>query len=411
MAVAISCFCGFFCSSPALAQDAAEAPLEIPTALFDYVNAADDSYRWTLLKTESLGPKHGTLYTLELISQTWQGIVWKHELSIVEPVELKFPGHALLYITGGSTGKTLRDGDKLMGAELARMTGAYSATLIQVPNQPLMDGRYEDDLITETFLKYVETRDPTWPLLFPMAKSAVAAMDAIGEFAGETNGTAAEHFTVTGASKRGWTTWLTGVVDPRVLGIAPMVIDTLNMPKQSKYQVEIWGKYSEQIIDYTSKGLVELMEEQPEIPLFEWVDPYTYRKQLRLPKLVINGTNDPYWVVDALNNYWDDLEGEKYILYIPNAGHGLDGGRETVVRTFAAFSLHLIRKVPFPELRWKFSQDDQTVKLTVESTQKPTRGPTLVGRFDRSRFSRRTVDVNRDDAARIGRLRGRASAA
>ena len=34
------------------------------------------------------------------------------------------------------------------------------------------------------------------------------------------------------------------------------------------------------------------------------VDPYQYREKLNQPKLVILGTNDPYWPVDALNLYW-----------------------------------------------------------------------------------------------------------
>ena len=55
-----------------------------------------------------------------------------------------------------------------------------------------------------------------------------------------------------------------------------------------KYQLETWGEYSEQIADYTSKGLVEVMENQPEIPLWKWVDPYTYRSVLTLPSGLVD---------------------------------------------------------------------------------------------------------------------------
>jgi PhoPQ-activated pathogenicity-related protein len=231
--------------------------------------------------------------------------------------------------------------------------------------------RKEDDLISETFLRYLDTKDATWPLLFPMVKSAVRAMDAIEEIAQQEHGVDVKKFVVTGGSKRGWTTWLSAVADDRVAGIAPIVIDTLNLPAQMKHQKETWGQYSEQIADYTLKGLVDVMLKQPEIPLWRWVDPYTYRSELDLPKLLINGTNDRYWVIDALNLYWDGLVGEKHVLYVPNAGHGLDGGREGALTPLAVFAQSIALDTPLPQLKWAHSDDGDGMRLSVHSNPTP----------------------------------------
>ncbi len=342
-----------------------------PTALQDYVNQGDDSFAWKVVKTEDLPLGMGRLHEVELTSQTWQGITWTHLLAVVEPRNMRHADHALLFITGGKTGGKLRDGDKMAAVHMANTGGFCVGYLLNVPNQPLMGGRVEDDLITETFLRYLDTRDPTWPLLFPMVKSAVRAMDAMQGVAQEKWDGKIEKFVVSGASKRGWTTWLSGVADSRVAGIAPVVIDVLNFQPQMKHQIDVWGKYSPQIADYTSKGLIRVMQEQPEIPLWRWVDPYTYREQLTLPKLIINGTNDPYWVVDALNIYWDGLPGAKHILYVPNAGHGLEGGIPTALGTLVAFVQHVAQEKPLPQLEWNYQNSGQQVTLTVKSDKKP----------------------------------------
>jgi PhoPQ-activated pathogenicity-related protein len=156
-----------------------------------------------------------------------------------------------------------------------------------------------------------------------------------------------------------------------VAGIAPIVIDTLNFRPQMKHQKETWGRYSEQIADYTLKGLVDVMQKQPEIPIWEWVDPYTYRSQLTLPKLLINGTNDRYWVIDAMNLYWDDLAGEKHVLYVPNAGHSLDGGKEHALVTLAVFAQHVAMQEPLPNVSWKHDDDGDQMRLVVHSTPAP----------------------------------------
>jgi PhoPQ-activated pathogenicity-related protein len=136
--------------------------------------------------------------------------------------------------------------------------------------------------------------------------------------------------------------------------------------------METWGKYSDQIIDYTSKGLiVEGEENAREKQLRRMMDPYTYRKQLAIPKLLVNGTNDPYWVVDAMKLYWGDLEGPKYVLQVPNAGHGLDGGKEMALSTIAAFFQHQAGKTPLPKLTWNSDPSGKAIALQVTSSTKP----------------------------------------
>jgi PhoPQ-activated pathogenicity-related protein len=138
-----------------------------------------------------------------------------------------------------------------------------------------------------------------------------------------------------------------------------------------KHQMDTWGEYSEQIADYTSKGLVDVMEKHPEIPLWRWVDPYTYRNELKLPKLLINGTNDRYWVIDALNLYWDDLVGPKHVFYVPNAGHGLDEGRDAALATLAVFAQHVALERPMPALTWLHEDDGNHLRLSVRSDPAP----------------------------------------
>jgi PhoPQ-activated pathogenicity-related protein len=89
-----------------------------------------------------------------------------------------------------------------------------------------------------------------------------------------------------------------------------------------------------------------------------------------MPKLIINGTNDRYWALDAANFYFDDLRGEKYILYVPNSGHGLeDVGR--VVRAVMAFFDYLAQRLTFPKLQWTWTPKDGGMTLTVRSDPMP----------------------------------------
>ncbi len=331
--------------------------------LFEYVRQDDPSFSWKVEKNDTSAL--GTVYHIDLTSQTWRDIPWKHKLRIYSPKEVPTQDVMLLFITGGSTNRQHNPAEDLIYFTLANLCGARVALLPQVPNQPLLGDRYEDDLIAETFLNYLKDGEEDWPLLQPMVKSAVKAMDAAQEWAKE-KGEPVERFVVTGASKRGWTTWLTAAVDDRVAGIAPMVIPTLNMKAQSEHQLKVWGFHSEQIQDYTRRGLTESFDTPEGAKLWKIVDPYFYLDRIKVPKIQINGTNDRYWTLDSVNVFWDDIQGPSWVVYLPNAGHGLDQNREYATNGIAALLRHVAQGKDLPEFSWEYSKEENgSTRLVV----------------------------------------------
>jgi PhoPQ-activated pathogenicity-related protein len=341
--------------------------------LHDYIKKPDSAFSWKL-KQKTVNAA-GTLYDIEMVSQVWQGITWTHQLQVFLPKDVKPTSTLFLWNQGGKASIA----SMAMMMKLAEMMKAPVAFLYGIPNQPLLDGKKEDALIAETFVRYLKTGDGSWPLLFPMVKSVVRAMDALQEFARQEWKVEIRHFIVSGASKRGWTTWLTGAADRRVKAIAPLVIDTLNMQAQLPHQLKSYGKYSEMIRDYTQRGLVPMPDTPRAKKLWAMVDPWVYREKLTMPTLIINGANDPYWTVDALNLYWNDLPAaKKWILYVPNAGHNLkekhdNGGEDNkrALHTLAAFARHHIIDNPMPKLEWRHFEEGGRFWLRVQAKSSP----------------------------------------
>jgi PhoPQ-activated pathogenicity-related protein len=365
-------------SAPSLQAKETPAPAKPSPALEQYIAKPDATYQWKKRREGKLG--NGQFVELTLTSQTWRDIAWKHQLFIYRPSAIDGGSQALLLIAGGKWKPELEQtpadvdgnlpGEAHIVAALAESLRSPVAVLMQVPEQPLFGGMVEDEIISHTFAQFMKTNDVEWPLLLPMVKSVVRAMDAIEEFSKAEWQLDVERFLVTGASKRGWTTWLTGAVDPRVNAIAPMVIDMLNMKAHMKLQELSFGGYSEQIDDYTEKGLQNESDTERGAALRSIVDPFSYRGQLKQPKLIILGTNDRYWPVDALNLYWDDLEGEKYILYIPNNGHGLRDHMR-LVGTVCALHQHITGGKALPKLDWQFEDRGDSLRLELATDAKP----------------------------------------
>src|SRR6185436_12123053 len=184
-----------------LAEGAPKAS-EPATALKDYVAKKDDSYKWF---KRSEGEYNKTKYVeIILTSQTWKDITWKHQLFLLKPEKCNAASkHALLFITGGSwndalaqPGESKLPREAPLFAEMANKLQTPIAILLHVPQQPIFDGKKEDQIIAYTFAQYLKTDDPTWPLLLPMVKSAIRGMDTVQEVAKSEWSLAIDTFTV-----------------------------------------------------------------------------------------------------------------------------------------------------------------------------------------------------------------------
>ena len=355
-----------------------------------------------------------------LTSQKWRGTEWQHELCLYVPGAAlaadagrtaATSGPVVLWIDGGNK-KDVKRAAKSEGpperlvalVAVAGLCGLPVAVVRQVPFQPT-DGRSEDDFIAHTFEQFFATGDPTWPLLVPMVKAAAAALTTATDLAAGL-GYEVDGFVVTGASKRGWATWLTAAADRRVRGIVPMVIDMLDIPRHIRLQVESFGAPSRSIIDYTSRGIDQLIDTPRGRELIGIVDPFSYRDRLVQPKVALLGSNDPYWPLEAANLYLPRLPGPRWVSYLPNASHRLPIGG--VLPTVAAMGRHVADVERLPDVDWEFSRHATGTDLVVETGRRPNRAR-LWTASSGSRDFRESVWDPRDLAADVQAQGGRIS--
>lgn len=350
------------------------------TELDKYIARPDPAFAWNVAQTI---PGDGyTTYLIDLTSQTWRSEqdvdrpVWKHWLAVVKPDKLKYHT-AFLYIGGENNDDPVPKDATERTIELAKYTGSITAELFTVPNQPLVftdskdEKRYEDNLIAYTRVKYMATRDPSWLVRLAMVKSAVRAMDAMQQFSESEAGGRwkLNDFVVAGGSKRGWTTWLVGVVDPRVKAIIPIVIDALNSEVITRHHYEAYGFFSPALNDYIRHGL---FPDKIGSPLYREIlsieDPYNYRNRARLkiPKYIVNASGDQFFLPDNSQFYYDELRAPKWLRYVENTKHDLKGSdaRESI----ASFYLSILEGKEPPQYTWQRESDGL---VRVYPQQKP----------------------------------------
>src|SRR6185369_16802807 len=203
---------------------------------------------------------------------------------------------------------------------------------------------------------FLRTGDEKWPARLPMTKAAVRALDTITAFCASDEGgkVKVDQFFVAGGSKRGWTTSTTAAVDNRVIAIAPIVIDLLNIQPSFHHHFEVYGFYAPAVGDYTRANIMD-WDGTPEYrALMKIEEPYEYRARLTLPKFLINASGDQFFLPDSGQFYFKDLPGEKHVRYVPNADHSLrDSDAWT---TLLACYSSIVKGTKAPQFMWTMEE-------------------------------------------------------
>jgi len=347
------------------------------TALDRYVKTPDPAYKWNAVGSRVVNGI--TVTTLEMTSQTWRTEkevdkpVWKHFVQIYRPENAK-PGIGFLMVAGGNNRGQAPNPDPQMLA-IVKDTGVVAAELRQIPSEPLLFAgesktRNEDGIIAYTWDKFMRTGDDQWPLRLPMTKAGVRAMDTVTEFMKSPagGGINIDRFIVAGGSKRGWTTWTIAAVDKRVVAIAPLVIDLLNITPSFVHHYRAYGFWAPAINDYTEMKIMSWMGTRQWKALMKIEEPYEYRDRLTMPKLIMNSAGDDFFLPDSSQFYYKDLVGEKHIRYVPNTRHSL--ADVSTVNSLSAFVDSIVNNRTRPDFGWKVNKGAGTIEVKASETPK-----------------------------------------
>ena len=333
----------------------------LQTDLDAYVHKDDTSFNYVIEKVQEFDSYF--VHSIRMDSQNFlqskdvNKTSWSHWLTVIEPKEVKAET-ALLVISSGDTNDPLPKAQDAL-IEIALASNSLVAELKAIPNQPLKFSdesfdRWEDAIIAYTWNKFFLTGETRWPARMAMTKSAIAAMDTIQVVFKRNN---VNSFVVTGASKRGWTTWTAAATDNRVIAIIPLVIDMLNIKPSFEHHWQAYGFWAPAIQDYVDMNTMDWWGSPEAEALFKLVDPYSYKDRYQFPKYIINAAGDEFFIPTSSQFYYDQLPGEKHIRYVPNVGHSLNGSY--IIEAIASFYISILNSSPRPEYSWNFLENGQ----------------------------------------------------
>jgi len=270
-------------------------------------------------------------------SGPWHGTNWTNRARVFEPKHNLFPGTASLlflmepFLFDGAGGQIAADA-----------AGTTLVMVYDVPNQPLW-GHREDGLLGYSIQQQARTGDATWSLAFPMTRSTLRSMDAVQAWSAQKPRQRIHDFVLIGFSKRGLSAWLASP-DPRVRALVSLGYNNLNLEGQAQLQKMDWGALSEHWTQMIGPDFErELQTARGEALTKTW-DPYSFIGAIKVPKLLVDATNNDYWSLDSPTQFASSLKGPTNWLYIANSGHYMERAAMPLVQTSASWIRRTLAK-------------------------------------------------------------------
>jgi len=353
---------------------------------------AGPEYEWNSTGETQEGTTNGVSWKGHLLEMTSQAFLtsnevanplWKHPLVVIVPDGSNSNSTTGSFATVFASFGDMKEGTALadtppddirIATLIASQTRSPVAVLFQIPPGveilALNESKAEDELLVWGHEQFLQGEGSSTQALveFAMVRALRRAMDTVSAFLGDTSSAQGRKFALMGSSKRGHLTYHTAAVDDRVVAIVP-ISRPINQEAFAHRLSRCLGGMPWVGSIYVSPDYVKLLTPQHSTLLYGVLDPIHYLDRYEnVNKLVIDATQDDFFLPDDTSLYWDVLPGPKTYRALPNERHV--GGSAQIVPlapTIATFLAAVALSSDLPEIEWTLDRTYGNISVSLKN--------------------------------------------
>ena len=332
--------------------------------------------------------EHGLLVkTYQLNSQNWSPYnnvspqLWQHEVKIYIPSNAP-KQHALLVINDGTNldsvdkNKAPTNFTTAMLENIATQTNSIVVSVSNIPNQPLTyendsAGLLEDYNVARSWGIFLDNpmQYKNISVHIPMTAAVSQTIRLANQ---ELKSFGIDQYVATGASKRGWVSWLAAIDNEEIKAVVPFVFDLLNTQKGLEHMYLSYGKnWPIAFYPYSVYDIDQNIQTSNFTDLMKIEDPLQYQnsryaERLKIPKYIINASGDDFYVPDSSKFYYDDLQGLKSLRVAPNSNHA------GILKVAEQSLIHFLNRFQNQQSLPSISEQQTDRSLTLKFSEQPT---------------------------------------